>query len=76
MADDIHSDHDDPVEPAPSTKSRWQIFGWVVIGLMVTLIVLNFFQLIEPEVNKVALPGIVVAYIVYIFLRSNWKKRR
>lgn len=50
---------------------RWKIYGWAVIILMAILIGINLLDLVDPEVNRVAIPLMVAAYAVYVIFRRR-----
>lgn len=51
--------------------AKWRLYGWLVIGLMAVALMLNLFDLIGPDINRVLLPVIVVAYVVYVIFRKR-----
>jgi len=56
---------------ASQKKPFWPIVGWVVIGTMILLIILNLLGWVPPEVNRLSLPGLVVVYLVYVIFRRR-----
>lgn len=50
---------------------RWKIYGWAVIILMAILIGINLLDLVDPDVNRVAIPLMVAAYAVYVIFRRR-----
>lgn len=68
MADDVN----EPPETRPSpTTSWWPIVGWIIIGIMGVLIVFNLLGWVPPDVNRYSLPGLVVAYLIYVVFRRR-----
>lgn len=67
---------DEPQEPFPESEparstSYWPIVGWFIIGIMAAMIVLNLLGWVPPEVNRFMLPGLVVAYLIYVIFRRR-----
>ncbi|MBX7150173.1 sulfite exporter TauE/SafE family protein [bacterium] len=74
--DEQNNFSDSEEESGPSIErqkraTRWKIYGWIVIALMVILIGVNLLDLVDPEVNRVAIPLMVAAYAVYVIFRRR-----
>ncbi len=75
MSERIEEPVEEPDSPEETERqkkiARWRIFGWSVIVSMMLIVVLNLFQVLDPEVNKVLMIAVVLAYIAYIFFRRR-----
>ncbi len=52
-------------------RQRWRLYGWTVIALLGISIMLNLLNVLDPEVNKILLPAVIGAYVIYVIFRGR-----
>lgn len=52
-------------------RQRWKVFGWGVIAAMALLLAVNQFIFVDPDLNRILLIVLFVAYVVYVVLRRR-----